>query len=167
VEDFRQSQSLMFVTQDSIVVTEDMDGQYRVFPLAEIDDLVIDKNSVDGLLNSILPWIKYIPWILVAVIFLAFVVFLPLYRLFSLVFLALILVVAAKLLKLSLGYKKIYQIGLHSLTLPTLIQIGMSAFGLTVPIPFFISIVFLLYTLVILADLRKNSSTFTNHTLKT
>lgn len=155
VENYKSSQSLIFITRDNLVITEDLDGSYRLFPISDIDDITIDKPQIDSLVNLLLPWFKYLPWLLGIIIFLVFIIFLPLLRLISLVFLSLILLVGANLLKLNLNYKKIYQIGLHSLTLPTLIQVGIAAFGLVIPIPFFTSIVFLLYTLVILADMWK------------
>ena len=155
-EDFTTSRSVLFVTRDNLVIA-DRNGGYRVYPLKDMGDITINKKGVDEFLAKSLPILKLLPILLIVLFFLLFTLALPLSRLVSLAVLSLLLHIASRFMSLQLGYKKIYQIGLHAMTLPTLIQIVMTAFGLIPPIPFFNSILYLLYALVILAELRKTS----------
>ncbi len=154
--DFQTSQSLLFVTKDTLVM-QDNNGGYRVYPLKDTADFTLDKSKIDAFLRQITPLFKYVPLLLVSLFFFMFVVILPISRLVSLVFLTVPLLIAAQLLKVSLSYKKLYQLGLHGLTLPALIQISMSVFGLNSPIPFFNSLLYLLYGLIILAALKEKN----------
>lgn len=154
IEDYKKSQSLIFVTKNSVVVTDARD-ETRIYDLKEFGDIVVNKEAVDRITGQILPYLKFIPFVIVIVLALVFILLLTLIRALSLVFLTLILLPIARLMHLNFSPAKLYQIGLHAHTLPTLIQTLMLTFGLLVPVPFFGSLLFLLYTLVILAELRK------------
>lgn len=153
IEDYAQNQSIILVTRDSAVISEN--NSYRVYPLKDVGDVTVNKQLIDDLLVKLTPILKYLPILTAVLLWFILTIFLPLSRLLSLLILSLILLLAGNLMKLNLSYKKIYQIGLHSLTLPTLIQIGLLSFGLIPPIPFFNSILFILYTLIIFAELKK------------
>ena len=100
----------------------------------------------------------------VVMLFVGLSIFLPMTRLISLLILSLVLLAITKLMHISLSYGKIYQIGLHALTLPTLIQMFMSGLGFNPPIPFFNSLLFLFYSLIIFAELRKSPPEVINST---
>ncbi len=153
--DYDNSQSVILITSDTLVIP-DSGGGHQLFPLSEMGDIVIDKKLATENLSKIMPFIRMLPYLLIAVLCSVFFIFLPLSWLISLLFFSVLLLFAARLMQLNLSYRKIYQIGLHSLALPTLIQITLTSMGIIPPIPFFNSLVFLLYSLVILAELRKN-----------
>lgn len=153
VDAYKNSRSLIFVTGESLVVGRE--NEQRIYSLQDFGDVVIDKTYVTDLFTKINPWLKLAPFILVIFFFLTFALVLPIMRLFSLCVLTLILLCAAKLMKINIGYQKLFQIGLHALTLPTLIQIAITAFNVRVPIPFFYAITYLLLGLVILTELQK------------
>lgn len=157
IEDFAEYQSLILATSNYLVVSDSNSG-YRVYPLTNMDNLTIDKQTVDNLIKQILPLLDYLPILIILLLFIISTIILPLTRLLSLIILSLVLLCFAKLIHTQLAYGKIYQIGLHSLTFPTLIQIVMTTMGIFPPIPFFNSILFLLYNLVILAELRSTTS---------
>ncbi|HCM37916.1 MAG: hypothetical protein UV61_C0003G0090 [Candidatus Gottesmanbacteria bacterium GW2011_GWB1_43_11] len=163
IEDYAKSQSLVFVTRDNVVM-RDRESGYRLYPLKDAGNIVIDKQQVDLFLTQVLPWLNYVPWILGIVLFVGLSIFLPMTRLISLLILSLVLLAITKLMHISLSYGKIYQIGLHALTLPTLIQMFMSGLGFNPPIPFFNSLLFLFYSLIIFAELRKSPPEVINST---
>lgn len=153
IDDYAKSQSIVFINRDHIVIPNS--DSYRLYPIADINDMVITKAAADAFLQKLFPLLHILPFLIVAGLFMVLSIILPISRLLSLLVLSVILLVFARLLKLPLSYTKIYQIGLHGLTLPTLIQVIMISLHLESPIPFFNSILFILYTLVILAELRK------------
>ncbi len=157
-DDYDTNRSFILITKTSFIYPEDDTG-YRVYPLQDMADLTIDKAKVDALVNQILPFLDFLPGILVLLILLVSTLFLPLSRLVVILVLSVILLLPANLMKLQLSYKKICQIGLHAMTLPTILQIFMTSLAIIPPIPFFNSIVFLLWSLVIFAELKKTANT--------
>lgn len=157
VSDFETSQSLIFVTRDAVVGQDD-GGGYRVYPIDKTTNFTLDKNLVNEFWQKFLPVLRFVPFAIVVFFFCIFAIFLPLSRLVSLVFLTVPLMFAAKLMQLTISYKKLFQIGLHALTLPTLIQIFMTAFNINPRVPFFNSLLYLLYGLIILATLKEKVS---------
>lgn len=154
--DFPKMQSIILVTKTSLVISDERDD-YRIFSLKDFDDTTLDKPAVDQFITTLLPLLRLLPALLVTFLLGVFLVLLPLTRLLSLLLLSLLLAIAAKLMNISMTYSKLYQIGLHALTLPILIQIILTSVGLTPQIPFFNSILYLLLTLAILAELKKSS----------
>ena len=164
IDDYQNSQSLIFITKDTAVVRDDNEG-YRIYPLKDAGDVTLNKKMVDEFLNKIMPLLNYIPTVLVIILFVVFAFILPISRLVSLMFLNLPLLVTARLMHISLSYKKLFQVGLHALTLPTLIQVGLSVFNLTPPVPFFNSLLYILYGLIILATLKEKTPPMTTQTV--
>jgi len=154
IDDFNKYNSLIFANSRNLALV-DRDGTYRIYDLKEAPDMTVDRPLVEKYYDQFRPLLNYIPALLVLVLTLVFILFLPLTRLVSLLFLSLFLLLAAKVMNLTLSFSKIYQIGLHSLTLPVLIQIALSSFQLNIPVPFFFSIMFILYNLVIFATLKQ------------
>jgi len=157
-QDFTKSQSLMLITKDKYVIASDNLNGVREESLKNLGDLVIDKKFIDQKLNSIMPVLNYASLILMAILALVFLILMPVVRLMSLFVYSLILLIPARMMGLTLNFAKIYQIGLHALTLPLILQMTLLAFGVYPAIPFFGSIVFLLYNLVILAELNKTNN---------
>lgn len=155
VEDYKDSKSLIFVTKKNVVVTQDSEGT-RIYDLKEFDDATIDKKTVDEFFEKFLPLLKIVPVVVIGVISFLLLLLLPLLRLAWLMILTLPLLMISSMMKLTISYGKLYQIGLHALTLPTLIQFFTLFFGLVIPIPFFHSLLYILYSLVILAELKKS-----------
>lgn len=155
-DDYKNSQSLILVTREDMVVS-DQTG-YRAFPLKDLGEVSLDKKAYSLILEKLMPALKLLVPLFIVTIIVVFIFIIPISRLFSLIFLTLLLLPATKLMHLPISYKKLYQLGLHSLTLPSLIQILTLSFGLFIPIPFFTSILYLLYMLVILAHLKEKSA---------
>lgn len=154
--DFPDSRSVVLLTKFAIVVGEGMVSErYSVYPLKELADLRLDKVQFDRMVSTMMPILDVLPAIVIAVLSVMLIFFLPISRLLFLAVLSVLLIPAARLLNLTLSYKKLFQLGLHALTLPTLIQIVMYASGLIPPLPFFTSTLFYLFMLVVFAELRK------------
>jgi hypothetical protein len=154
-QDFTKSQSLILVTHDKYVFASENTNGIHEESLKNLGDMTIDKKFFDQKLNSLLPLLKYADAFLITIILITFIIIIPIIRLASLFIYTLILLIPAKIMGLNIKFTKLYQIGLHSLTLPLILQMALFAFAVNPTIPFFGSIVFLLYNLVILAELNK------------
>ena len=160
-DDYEKSQSLLLLTENQLVAPDEGSG-YSVYPFSEVTGVKINKETVDQIIRGAAPFVKALPYLVTAILFIIMAIFLPLSRLFSLLLLTFITMIFAKLLHLKLTYRQLYQLGLHALTVPVLIQVIMTLFSLIPPLPFFNSIVYLLYFLVILAELRKDPKLMSN-----
>jgi len=152
---FDEYQTFILTNEDVIMIRDDQEG-IRAFPLKDAENLRIDKVFVDDIVNKILPFAPYIVPVIIVFIFIMFLIFIPISKLLPLFFLSfLVMLVGRFIIKLSLPYGKYYQIGLHSMTLPTLIQSSMFLFDIKPPFAAFYSVFFLLYTFIILSQIKE------------
>ncbi len=149
--------ALIFVTEKTIIF-KDRGSAVRMVPVSDFGDVTIDREHFNSLVDSLRGFIRWVPLLVILVIVIVLLLLLPLLRLFTIVLLSLPLALSARLMGLKLSFAKVVQIGLHALTLPTLLQMFLLGFGVQVPIPFFNSILYLLYSLVILSSLRDSPS---------
>lgn len=158
--DIADSKSIFFITRETISVKDSTDdASYRAYPLKEFGDAHIDKDTVTKSLLSLKPLWDFLPYLAVLVILGGCVLLLPVTKLIFLLFMTVLVWPLTHLFKLNLSYQKLVQIGLHALTLPTLIQLGLLLLGLNPPIPFFGTILYFLYLMVIMAELKHPAST--------
>lgn len=153
--DFAKSQSLILVTKNEVVLTQNNDN-YQVVPFDKSDEFLLNFEVYQKFLQDTKPFIRFLPVISVLLIFFVFSFIFPLLRLIFLIIITPILFAAARLMGLNLSMGKITQLGLHALTLPTLLQILFISFGANTASPLFFAIAFFLYILVILAELRRS-----------
>lgn len=153
VEDAAKSQSIIFITKDTLVVNDD---PVKLYPLKDGQDMTVDKMTIESILSKITPFIRIVPILIVVLLTGLFMILIPLGELLQLTLLSLILLFFSKFMQLPFSYQKIYQIALHSFTLPLCVQVFMLVFGLKAPFPFFGPLLFIFYSMVILADLKKH-----------
>ncbi len=156
VTNFDQFDSLVVANSELVMTrSEGNTGEIRVFPVRDSEDFVIDKNMVTMGVQTLTPLTGYIvPFlIIIAALITLIVVFTS--KLVTLVFLSLFTFLLGKyLVGLSLPYKKYLQIGLHSMTLVTLVQLVFFFTNQPTPFGAFYSVFFILFTLVILAHIK-------------
>lgn len=150
-KDFPQSfegRTGMFVGRDAIF-TQDEDGSREIMPLEGAPNVKVTKEMVSG-------WVA--DYGALAVAGLLFM-FLGMHYSFTLMGALLYVAVAAlvalgvgRLWKIQLEYRQWFAVGLHAVTLPTLIDYLFGFFGLDVPFAF--SVVFFMFVFAVLADER-------------
>lgn len=140
VSDFIKYNTIILITKDSVVYPDKQAG-YRVQPLSESkENIQIDRRSYDLLLGKLLPYLRYVPVGLYSLMGLSVVVLPWIVGLFVLgskmtylLFMTLILLIIAKLMKKNLGYGQIYKLSLHGLTIPIVISFIADLFNYTLP----------------------------------
>lgn len=150
---YPETQSVLFFTRDYLVMPDEH-NQYRTYPLKEFGDVTLDKQAFDSLVQKILPFTDIIGPVAIIAISCIFMLAWPIYRILGILGLSVVVYGASRIMHLPYTYRTVFQIGLHSSTLPFLIQIGAVGLGIFPLFPFFTSIVYLLYNLLILAHLR-------------
>jgi len=96
--------------------------------LSKIDNLTIDRNLVNSLVKKISPWTKFIGPLLGIIIFIGIYLSYD-FRLFYLLFLALLLWLLSKAFKKNLSYGKSYIMGMYAISLGLIIETILGVFS--------------------------------------
>lgn len=145
VEQFKKYGVPVWVTKDS-VFSEESGGAIKSQSFYQMKDMTINKELVNSFGSKISPWIPYLgPLIMVFALVTLYI--LQSFRLVYGFFLALLVLLLAKVLKKSLTYKESYKVAVFSMTLPLILEalntyVGWKAF------PFTFTIVALIVTAV-------------------
>lgn len=122
-EDVDRYKTVILVTESAIYYPSE--NGYEIFPLSEIDSMVIDRATYEILIEQINPYLDKIPFALYvgifSMIFIApfiIAIFSVSGKLFYLVFGAFILWLFAKIFGRNLNYKQTYKMSMHFVTLP-------------------------------------------------
>lgn len=139
IENFRAYNTYVLLTKENVIIADDK-GQIRIQSLADMPNTVINKSLLEHLINRITPSIAFAPFLVIMGTFIGLFFFYSV-NLLYLFFGALIVWAIAKIRKLSIGYKKSYQIALHAITPSLLIY---SLIFMTTPsmgIPFLFTLI--------------------------
>jgi hypothetical protein len=136
----------------------------EVMPLNNTDDMVIDKAFYDKTVSHFLPFVDLLPLgvvILAVLVLIAVPIFASLFvgawKLAYLLFFGFIIWIISQMMNKKLAFSKVYQICLHTLTIPILIDFVLDL--VKVNIPFLYTGVFLVWTLFVLHKLQVHEST--------
>lgn len=148
VEDFKNLESLFFLTGDSLIVPGGEDGSYKVISLTETfgkipDGFTLTKTGLEMILNQVSPYLlKVAPRVLIAISIAIVIIYAPLsagfsflVRLILLLPISLILFLGTKIAKRKITFSKVYQLSLQGITIPVVLSFvfGFSGFyGYTV-----------------------------------
>lgn len=155
VSDFANFKSYLLLTKDSFV-TADSNNTYKVYPIDKTANFKIDQKTYNQLIKGLLPLLKYLMPLLIAIVVLSIVVW-PFIvasfslsgQLFYLLIFSLILFLLVKLMKKDLTFKKLYQLSMHASTLPILLGVIVATFGLHMPFLLGSAILFVFMILVL------------------
>lgn len=111
----------LLITKNDIVLFDETGG-IRVESFTNVPDTVIDRAYLAALMRQIEPYIAFAIPLIVVGIFLALIVVGSMILIYLLLG-GLFIWALTKLKGMSIGYKKSYQLGLHAITLPALINI--------------------------------------------
>lgn len=160
-EDFPQYNTIVLLTKRSLVVMDNGSGSYKVTPLLQVPDIIINRLYIQNFMFSLNPYIsKIASWL---VPFLSLNIFFGLWlvssaeKVFYLLFFTLIVLFIGKIINYPVVYKKAYQMGLHLVIIPTTISGIFSLLNMPVLFPFFRTILMSVLTYVVLWNLKNDS----------
>lgn len=138
LDDLENYSTLILVNQSNILTKSN--NKIEVYPLKDVPDGVLNAQSLKDIVAKTDPFFEFIPYLIMLMAFVGTVFYYFGFRLVYLLFVALALMVAGQLRGLNLNFKKYYQIGLHAISLPLLIEVvtDLLNFSLTYPYWFFV-----------------------------
>lgn len=154
VDDFTRLQTYALLTKDKFIVYDDKGG-YRVYPLTDVSNVVIDKDLAMQITSAVKPFFKWVTPLAIIGIFILLFAFIPSEVMTYLIFGAFVLWIAGKMLSYPLPYKKFYQIGLHLSLIPTTVFGIISLFGGNVSFPFLRTIILTIMGIIVLLEMKK------------
>lgn len=151
-------QTFALLTKDSVAFIAER-NEIRIKSLQEVKDFYLDQKLVETIWQKIIPVFKWI----IPVMVIGLILFLPgftiLFRFSYLAVFSLMAWLLSKLYKeLNLSYSKALQINLHAITLPTVIIGVFGLFNVPPRIPFFQTIILIIFNLLIFSSLKQPSS---------
>ena len=142
---FNENKTAILVTKDAISYR--IDGQIEVKPASELPDLVITKTVISYYLGKLRPIIAVFIPLSTLVVFLGVFLFFHsslLYLLFG----ALVIMLIARIRKMKIGFRDSYQIGLHAITLPLIIQSLLFLAGFAYYVSFLFTLLLIIFVLI-------------------
>lgn len=133
IENLESYDTFLLVNKSNILAMGT--NKIEVYPLKNLPDGELTKKDLVEFTDSIKPIASAIPYIVLALATISAVFYYFGFRLFYLLFVGLILFVVGRLRGLNLGFGRYYQIGLHALTLPLLVEIAVDTLEISFTLP--------------------------------
>ena len=146
LEGFHGYKTAVLLMKDNVAYYSDK-GEIRIQPLKGIPDTTINKPTVAKLVGKIAPFLVFIGPLIAIGVFLIAMIALS-FKLAYLLFGAFLIWGLMKIKKISGGYGKAYQIGIHAMTLSILLNVIIFLFVPNFRVPFFFTIVMLVVAFV-------------------
>ncbi|MBT6401205.1 DUF1189 family protein [candidate division WWE3 bacterium] len=155
LDDLERYDTLFLVNKSNILAQSS--NKIEVYPLDEFPNGTFGAEDIKGLLNEVRPFIDAIPYIVLAVALLGTIVYYFGFRLVFLLVVALVLFAVGNLRGLRMKYSKYYQVGIHALTLPLIIEVLSGVFEYPINMPFWFLTLTVLIGVIGLFNIDKDS----------
>jgi hypothetical protein len=154
-KDIDKNKVFILANKDGVLFNSDTESRTYSYKDMEIKDVRIDRKMFDEIVKKGKDYLKIVPTILPAIIFIGLSATTVISVFFKALFYTLITSIVLKLSSLKIGVKKSFQITLHAITPILLLQILEILFGFIVPIPLFYPILFAILIVIIARELKK------------
>ncbi len=154
LEDLNNYDTLILVNKTNVLVRGN--GNIEVYPLADFPNTQITSETVRELAVSARPFLNALPYIALFFVFIATLVYYFGFRLVYLIIVAAILGLVGLLAGLKLKFAKYYQIAIHAITLPLVIEVLAKTLNFSIMLPFWFLTLNVLVGIVWIASLRKH-----------
>lgn len=139
--DIQKYETPILLTKNSVVVIDNKSG-YRLYPVSDFakEDFALTNNEYQKFMDQVLPYLDQLPNLAIVLIIVSLtlwpilgtVVWL-IWNLVWFLVIALIVLLITKLMKKKISFGKIYQMSLHAVTLPIIINLILGFFGASIP----------------------------------
>lgn len=163
IDDFNKYQTAVLLTRNHVILADsEQKGKLNVYPLNDVENIVINKKLVTNSINQFSPFINIIIPTLLIVVFFSLFLFLPTSHLFYLLWFSLLLLLLSKVMSAPLSYRNSYHIGMHAIILPTTLFGLLSLVDINLSFPFLRTTIMLIFSGIILKHLKKTMVSPTN-----
>lgn len=153
LEQFKNYKTFCWLSRESVSCYNN-NGSIKITNLATMPDFSFSKSTITNFIQKVSPFLSFIYPALIILLFVAIFMGYVLGYIIYLLFAAFLIWLVAKLRKVKIGYKKSYQLGLHLLTLPLLINVIINAVSYMFEIRIYTFSLFFTAVLVIISFLN-------------
>ncbi len=159
---YKSFNSVFLVTKNSLVVpnSESNQADTQTVPLSDFQDSTLDYPTYTQAVKSYLPifdnivpifWISFVTLLLLGPVVGA--IFILPFKLFHLLIVSIVLLLLARIFRLSYEYSQLYRLAIHASTLPIIFFTLLELFGLSPTVPFGYSLLLLIFVGAVLLRL--------------
>ncbi len=152
LEDLEQTYDT-FVLINSVNIIVQMEEETIVQPLRNLPDGTYSREDLESAISWIQPLLSLVPYLVGFMLVLGVLMYYLVFRLLYLFLVAVVLGVLGLFRDLGLGYKKYYQIAIHSMTLPLTLELLRNTFSLDFHFPYWFIITNILFGAVVVLKL--------------
>lgn len=162
VDDIDTYDTAVLVTDTNIAARGS--NRTEVYPLADVEEFQLDKQTFDETISKFLPMLNILVPIIATAMFFFGLVGIFLMNIIRILLFSLITWVISAIMKLSYPYGKIFQFTIHAATAVILLQTFLGYMGIGIPFPFFYTILYTIFAILVLTKLKEDSPTETTLT---
>ncbi len=159
LNDLERYDTLILVNKTNILVQGN--NKVEVYPLKDYPDGELTAETLRSLATKVRPFLNAIPYIVLGFALLGTVLYYFGFRLAYLVIVSLVLMAVGSLRGLKLSFSKYYQVGLHAITLPLIVEVLSDAFQYPINYPYWFLVLNVLIGIIGIAYI-KNGATKSN-----
>ncbi len=156
IDDLENYKTLVLVNEKNILVKNS--NKIEVYPLSEIPDGEFSKANIQALADLVKPYIELTPYAIAATLLITLIMYYTAFRLVYLLPVALILLLIGKIHKLKYDFPKYYQVGIHTLTLPLIVDVITTATKIQIPLSLWFFASNTLLGIIVLITLAKDQT---------
>lgn len=156
VEDLKKYDTIILVNESNVLIRKA--GEPDVMPLKDMPNTTLDKAKVmaaTGNARGLAGWV--LPLAIILFAFSGAVVYYTVFRGIYIVVVGAIIFGLGKLMRTGVDFKKAVRVGIHSMTLPILVDIGLSLANLGAVVPFWFMVLNLLIAFLALREMGKDA----------
>jgi hypothetical protein len=156
IEDMQNYKTLALMNEKNLIINDPRSIQ--VYPLSNFPEGTLDQQAFNSFVDGLWPLARVLPILGFFALFLRYVVYLLVLTPTYILFVALVYKIIGAIMNLDLEYKRYYQIGLHTVTVPVLIETLSVTLGLNIAIPlWFLGVHFVLVGYILFKVLNNNN----------
>jgi hypothetical protein len=152
LDDYGPYSTLFLVNKRNILVQGE--NAIEAYPIRNFPEGEFTYETYNQILNRITDLTRYIPYVVYLGLFFAYLVYFVIMRMIYLLVIALLLLGSGMIMSVNYKFSKYYQIGIHAMTLPLLVELIGIVTQTPVRIPYWFMIIHLIVGVVVLASLR-------------
>lgn len=152
IEDFTDKYDTFILVNKTNIITMSDTG-LEVLPLSEAPDAALTKSEIRGFVDIGYRFNAYLPLILFGMFFLGMLFYFFVIRPIYLLIMSGIFMIVGNFKGLNWGYGDYYKVGLHTITLPLILDFLKTLSGLEIMFPFWFFVVNLLFGVAVIFGL--------------
>lgn len=155
IDDVTKYNTLALVNQTNLLVRTN--GKIEANPLGDLPNGTLTKVEVDKFFVTLDGLAKYVPHVVIPVVFIGMIFYYGIFRLFYLAIVGTVLWIIGRVRGMELTYDKYFKIAVHTFTLPLILDLIIVVTGVSLAVPFWFFGINVAFGIIVLLSLHKNA----------